>query len=127
MRIVYILLSFFLLANHVFAQKNFPSKYKFGNVTLADFSPNINNLDSNAQAVILFDKGVATYESDQEAWFNIQYVYHKKIRILNKNLPVDSALATATPTPTRPAPAEAAKDLMLKPLFASIEMLLSGR
>ena len=85
MRPAYILIAYLILANSALAQKNFPSKYKFGNVTLEDFAPKVYSLDSNAQAVILFDKGVATYESDQEAWFNIQYVYHKKIRILNKN------------------------------------------
>ena len=85
MRHAYLLLSFFLLINNVIAQKIFPSKYKFGNVTLEDFNPKINSLDSNAQAVILFDKGVANYVSDGQDWFNIEYVYHKKIKIINKN------------------------------------------
>ncbi|MCY7290778.1 MAG: DUF3857 and transglutaminase domain-containing protein, partial [Ferruginibacter sp.] len=85
MRPACVLISFFLLANNVFAQKNFPSKYKFGNITLEDFAPKINSLDSNAQAVILFDKGVANYESDNSDWFNVEYVYHKKIKILSKN------------------------------------------
>ncbi len=91
MRHAFALIAYLILANNVFAQKNFPSKYKFGNVTTEDFLPNINSLDSNAQAVVLFDKGVANYESDKEAWFNVHYVYHKKIKIINKN---QFALAT---------------------------------
>ena len=91
MRPAYLLLSFLLLANNVFAQKDFPSKYRFGNITPEDFAPKINNLDSNAQAVVLFDKGTATYVSDNTDWFNVVYVYHKKIKILSKN---EFALAT---------------------------------
>ena len=91
MRLLPLLLISFLIVNKVSAQKKFTSEYKFGNVTLEDFKPNINGLDSNAQAVVLFDKGVANYESDKEAWFNVHYVYHKKIKIINKN---QFALAT---------------------------------
>ena len=91
MRRAYLLLSFFLLVNNVHAQKNPPSKYRFGNVTLEDFAPKINSLDSTAQAVILFNKGTATYVSDRADWFNIEYVYHKKVKIISKN---QFALAT---------------------------------
>ncbi len=91
MRSASVLISLFLLANNVLAQKNFPSKYKFGNVTPEDFKPKVNSLDSNAQAVILFNKGVVTYVSDNTDWFNVEYVYHKKIKILSKN---QFALAT---------------------------------
>ena len=85
MRPAYLLIIFFILANNVFAQKIVPSKYKYGRVTQEDFTPKIYSIDSNAQAVILFDKGIATYVSDKADWFNIEYVYHKKIRILSKN------------------------------------------
>ena len=85
MRPAYLLIIFVIVANNLLAQKIPPSKYKFGNITIEDFAPKIYSIDSNAQAVILFDKGVATYVSDNADWFNIEYVYHKKIRILNKN------------------------------------------
>ncbi len=85
MRHLYLLITFVILATAVFAQKISLSKYKFGSVTQQDFAPKIYSIDSNAQAVILFDKGVATYVTDNADWFNIEYVYHKKIRILNKN------------------------------------------
>ena len=85
MRPAYLLIIFVIVANNLLAQKISPSKYKFGNITIEDFVPKIYSIDSNAQAVVLFDKGVATYESDNADWFNVVYVYHKKIRILNKN------------------------------------------
>ena len=85
MRPAYLLIIFVIVANNLHAQKIPPSKYKFGNITIEDFAPKIYSIDSNAQAVVLFDKGVATYESDNADWFNVVYVYHKKIRILNKN------------------------------------------
>jgi len=85
MRPAYLLIIFAIVANNTFAQKGFPSKYKFGNVTQQDFAPKIYSLDSNAQAVILYDKGAANYVPDNKGWFNIEYVYNKKIRILSKN------------------------------------------
>ena len=91
MRPAYVLISFVIMANNVFAQKKFASNYKFGNVTVEDFAPKVKSLDSNAQAVILFNKGTATYVSDRADWFNVEYVYRKKIRIISKN---QFALAT---------------------------------
>ena len=85
MRTAYLLIIFIIVANNLFAQKILPSKIKFGHVTLEDFAPKVYSIDSNAQAVVLFDKGSANYVPDQSGWFNIEYVYHKKIRILNKN------------------------------------------
>ena len=85
MRPAYLLIIFVIVAINLFAQKIPASKYKFGNITQEDFAPKIYSIDSNAQAVVLFDKGVATYESDNADWFNVVYVYHKKIRILHKN------------------------------------------
>ena len=81
----YLLIIFVIVANNLLAQKISPLKYKFGNITIEDFTPKIYSIDSNAQAVVLFDKGASTYESDNADWFNVVYVYHKKIRILNKN------------------------------------------
>ena len=85
MRTAYFLIIFVIVTNNLFAQKILPSKIKFGHVTLEDFAPKVYSIDSNAQAVVLFDKGSANYVPDQSGWFNIEYVYHKKIRILNKN------------------------------------------
>ena len=82
MRPTYVLISFVIMAINVFGQKKNSSKYKFGNVTIEDFTPKVKSLDSNAQAVILFDKGVANYVSDNTDWFNVEYVYHKKIKIV---------------------------------------------
>ena len=85
MRPAFLFVILLILANDVFAQKIPPSKYKFGNVKQEDFTPKIYSIDSSAQAVVLLDKGAAFYENDNGDWFNIIYVYHKKIRLLNKN------------------------------------------
>jgi len=66
------------------AQPNAPT-VKFGDVTPADFSPQIYLKDSSAEAVVLYDGGTAKYEGNSDTWFNILYTYHKRIRILNKN------------------------------------------
>ena len=85
MRPAFLFVILLILANDVFAQKIPPSKYKFGYVKQEDFTPKIYSIDSSAQAVVLLDKGAAFYENDNGDWFNIIYVYHKKIRLLNKN------------------------------------------
>ena len=85
MRPAFLFVILLIFANDVFAQKIPPSKYKFGNVKQEDFTPKIYSIDSSAQAVVLLDKGAAFYENDNGDWFNIIYVYHKKIRLLNKN------------------------------------------
>ena len=85
MRCLFLLIFSAFLVINLSAQKISPSKYKYGNVKQQDFASKIYNIDSNAQAVVLFDKGTASYETDNADWFNVIYVYHKKIRLLNKN------------------------------------------
>lgn len=58
---------------------------KFGDVTPADFAPQVYLKDSSAEAVVLYDAGTAKYEGNSDSWFNVLYTYHKRIRILNKN------------------------------------------
>jgi hypothetical protein len=68
-----------------FSQKNIVEKIKFGEITSKDFNPDYKKLDSNAQAVVLYDAGSAKYEADNDSWFNIIYTYHKRVLIINKN------------------------------------------
>jgi Domain of Unknown Function with PDB structure (DUF3857)/Domain of Unknown Function with PDB structure (DUF3858) len=82
---LFIIVSIIFLSLNCFSQKDKIEKIKFGEVTQQDFEPNYKTLDSNAQAVILYDAGAATYESDNEAWFNVMYTYHKRIKLINKN------------------------------------------
>ncbi len=58
---------------------------KFGDVTAKDFETKVYTIDSNAQAVILYDYGSADYVTNSDSWFDISYTYHKRVRILNKN------------------------------------------
>jgi hypothetical protein len=68
-----------------FSQKSIVEKIKFGEITSKDFNPDYKKLDSNAQAVVLYDAGSAKYEADNDSWFNIIYTYHKRVLIINKN------------------------------------------
>ncbi len=77
-----LLFSIFLLSHYVNAQER---KIKFGDVAAKDFETKIYTIDSSAQAVILYDGGSANYEPNNVGWFNIEYRYHKRIHLLNKN------------------------------------------
>lgn len=68
-----------------YAQKDDDTNLKYGDITAQDFATNIYSVDSAAQAVVLYDKGTAKYESNNDGWFNIIYTYHKRVRLLNKN------------------------------------------
>jgi hypothetical protein len=58
---------------------------KFGEVTNSDFENNIYSIDSNAHAIVLYDACKAKYYGDNKGGFNIEYTYHRRIRLLNKN------------------------------------------
>ncbi|MFC4262764.1 transglutaminase domain-containing protein [Ferruginibacter yonginensis] len=66
-------------------KKIYKNTLQVPDITLNDFTPTVYALDSNAQAVILYDGGSARYVSDNSTWFNILYTYKKRIRLLNKN------------------------------------------
>ncbi len=66
------------------AQKKNTAAVKFGDITAKDFAPEKYEIDSNAQAVILYDAGSAEYVSNG-AWFSVRYTYTKRVRLLNKN------------------------------------------
>ena len=71
---------FFLESN---AQEK--SKSKFGNVTPADFTKKIYEIDSNAHAVVIADIGSSQIEGNTKGWFSLVYKHYKKVHILNKN------------------------------------------
>jgi hypothetical protein len=72
------------LALGSFAQKA-SDKFNLPDITPADFATKVYPIDSSAQAVIIYDGGSAKYVSDNAEWFNINYTYKKRIRLLNKN------------------------------------------
>ncbi len=79
----FVLLTAILSSLNTIGQK--AAKIKFGEITTADFEPKVYEIDSSAQAVVLYDAGSASYEPNDVGWFNIEYKYHKRVRILNKN------------------------------------------
>ena len=85
MKIFSLFIPVLFLSCFLYAQKKFVSNYKYGNITAEDFKPRFYDIDSNAQAVILFDGGTANFVSDNQSWFDVKYVYKKRIRIFNKN------------------------------------------
>ena len=60
-------------------------KVKFGDIKTNDFTPKAYSIDSNANAVVLFDIGSAVYEGDSYGGFSILTNRHMRIRILNRN------------------------------------------
>lgn len=60
-------------------------KVKFGDIKTNDFAPTVYLIDSNANAVVLFDIGSAVYEGDSYGGFSILTNRHMRIRILNRN------------------------------------------
>ena len=60
---------------------------KFGDVTASTFAPTVYELDSSANAVILFDKGVVNFDRARRNLYGFCIVYerHTRIRLLHKN------------------------------------------
>ncbi len=85
MRIFILFIPVLFFSSLLSAQKKMVSSYKYGNISAEDFSTKFYDIDSNAQAVILFDGGSAKFISDNQSWFDVKYVYQKRIRIFNKN------------------------------------------
>ncbi len=81
----YLIVSILIYCLNGYSQKEIKEKIKFGEITNKDFEPNYKSLDSNAQAVILYDGGAARYEGNSESWFNVIYTYHKRVQLINKN------------------------------------------
>ncbi len=79
----YTFLAFLLSASCLaFAQR---PKIKYGDVKAEDFKNSVYEIDSSANAVVLYDYCTAKYEGDNKADFNVLYKFHKRIRLLNKN------------------------------------------
>lgn len=84
----YILIVVFLIGLQpllLFAQKKNPYVIKFGEISVADFSPVNPVIDSGAQAVILFDRGYSYFRGTSKGWFELIFERHQKIKILSGN------------------------------------------
>jgi len=82
MRKNFLLFALLCFSNLIFAQR---PKVKFGDVKVADFAKTEYEIDSSANAVVLYDYCTAKYEGDSKSDFNVLYKFHKRIRLLNKN------------------------------------------
>jgi hypothetical protein len=58
---------------------------KFGKLSAADFVISSPAVDSNANAVIIFDEGSSEIEGNTKDWFSLIFKRHCRIKILNKN------------------------------------------
>lgn len=58
---------------------------KFGDISVADFATKVYDVDSSAHAVVLYDACKGKYVGDNSGGFSIEYTYHRRIRLLNKN------------------------------------------
>lgn len=67
----------------VFAQENSPFS-KFGKVRVEDLQKRTYAIDSNANAVVLSDIGIASIEGNDKGWFRISFTRHKVVHILNR-------------------------------------------
>jgi Domain of Unknown Function with PDB structure (DUF3857) len=80
-----LVISMLLCVFNSFSQTAKLENVKFGDITAKDFDPDYKALDSNAQAVVLYDAGRATYEGNSDGWFNVIYTYHYRVKLINKN------------------------------------------
>jgi hypothetical protein len=60
-------------------------KYKFGNITPADFKIPVNKFDSGANAVIISDIGSTSFEGNTKGFFTLIFTYYMRVKIINKN------------------------------------------
>jgi Domain of Unknown Function with PDB structure (DUF3857) len=78
-------LTFFLYLSPSRAQPG-PPEMQFGGITPEAFAPALYPLDSNANAVYLFDHGVVTYDPAYRGnGYSVVFERHVRLRILNKN------------------------------------------
>jgi hypothetical protein len=85
MRTLSLLLLVLSLKTVAFGQAVNRPDTKFGNVKPEDFAPAAYAVDSQANAVVLFDLGKAEYGTDLRGGFSIIYKFHQRIRLMNKN------------------------------------------
>ena len=78
-----LLCSVFAIASiTLFAQK---PTIKFGKISAADFSKNVYEIDSNANAVVIADIGSSEVVGNSKGWFSLEFKHFRRVHILNKN------------------------------------------
>src|SRR5687768_794654 len=78
-----LLFSALFVSFSLFAQKNGTPR-KFGKVTAEELKPTVYDLDSSANAIILYDYGESQIIGNTRGWFSLQYTQHRIVHVLNK-------------------------------------------
>lgn len=77
-----VMIAIILIAHPLFAQQVIPS---FGKITAEDFKPTADSVDSNANAVVIVDKGSTEIAGTKMLDLWLEFKRYKRIRIVNKN------------------------------------------
>ena len=72
-----------VISVHLQAQDK--GKYKFGNITAADFNIPVEKFDSGANAVIISEIGSTSFEGNTKGFFTLIFTYYMRVKIINKN------------------------------------------
>ncbi len=83
MRKFFLSSSLLLISSLLFAQKS-GSIRKFGKVTPEELQKNVYVVDSNANAVVIYDFGKSEIVGNNKGWFSLEFTHHKIIHILKK-------------------------------------------
>jgi len=82
----FFLITIFLVPFFAFSQNEAKSPIKFGKIATEDFNVESPLIDSNANAVIISDVGVTTFEADaHKKKFFLQFKRERRVKILNSN------------------------------------------
>ena len=82
-RILFLVLVSLFVTNAIAQNKKLV--VKFGDITAKDFEKKVYDIDTAAQAIVLYDFGEVKYEGNSSGNFNVLYNYHKRTRLINKN------------------------------------------
>lgn len=74
----------FFLASFALQAQNEPDT-KFGKITPSDLERKVYTIDSNANAVVLYEVGTSKFEGNSKDWFSVVFKCRRRIHILNKN------------------------------------------
>lgn len=77
-KLYFLVLILVISANEAFSQK-------FGDVKVSDFTPTFYEIDSTANAIVLFDIGHSKFIGNSKASFSIEFQRHRRLRILDKS------------------------------------------
>ncbi len=76
-----VVITFLLMAHQLISQDEL--KVKFGDVSVEDLSKKSYEIDSSADAVVLYDKGTIEFVGNNWGGLDFEYVRHCRIHILN--------------------------------------------